>query len=142
MGRSCVVVQGYFFKAGSLDDQSWISIPDVAEVTVQAQVAQTVGMRVLFFFPVTVCPASSKRHPKGLKSSFILFNVHGMFMECSRRAPALRMCVPPHNSRSGHGRPASKRTAQMRPTRSLGVSVAVHGSYWHEIEVVGCRAPL
>jgi hypothetical protein len=49
-------VQGFFFKAGSLKNQSWITIADVAEVTVRGQIAQTVGMRILFFFPVSVCP--------------------------------------------------------------------------------------
>lgn len=68
MHRSCVplltewcaaislllAAQGFFLKAGALPQQSWVTVADAAEVTVQAQVAQTVGMRTLFFFPVTV----------------------------------------------------------------------------------------
>lgn len=47
------VAQGYFFKAGALTS-SWVTVADVAEVTVQAQVAQSLGLRTLYLFPVTV----------------------------------------------------------------------------------------
>lgn len=46
-------VQGYFFKAGSMQSEM-LSVADAAEVVIQAQVAQTIGMRILFFFPVSV----------------------------------------------------------------------------------------
>jgi hypothetical protein len=46
-------VQGYFYKAGAIRSE-WVTVADAAEVAVQAQVAQTFGMRILFFFPVTV----------------------------------------------------------------------------------------
>lgn len=46
-------VQGYFFKAGSLDPPI-LSIHDVAKVTLQAHAAQTFGLRCLIFFPVSV----------------------------------------------------------------------------------------
>ena len=52
--RSLSELQGYFFKAGALKAQDWITIPDTAEVTIRGQVAQTIGMRLLFFFPVSV----------------------------------------------------------------------------------------
>lgn len=47
------VVQGYFFKAASMGIHL-LTVADTAEVVIQAQVAQTIGMRLLFFFPVTV----------------------------------------------------------------------------------------
>jgi hypothetical protein len=46
-------VQGYFFKAAVMETEL-LTIADTAEVVIQAQVAQTIGMRILFFFPVTV----------------------------------------------------------------------------------------
>eukprot|EP00892_Ulva_mutabilis_P011588 jgi/Ulvmu1/8801/UM048_0056.1 len=50
--RMCVHA-GYFFKAGALDPPI-LSIDEVAKVTLQAHVAQTVGLRLLMFFPVAV----------------------------------------------------------------------------------------
>jgi hypothetical protein len=47
-------LQGYFYKAGAMKEQKWVTIPDTAEVVVRAQVAQTLGLRLLFFFPVSV----------------------------------------------------------------------------------------
>lgn len=46
-------MQGYFFKAGALGSD-WVTVADVAEVVVQAQVAQSLGLRILYLFPVTV----------------------------------------------------------------------------------------
>eukprot|EP00892_Ulva_mutabilis_P012029 jgi/Ulvmu1/9199/UM005_0299.1 len=46
------VHSGYFFKAGALAS-SWVTVADVAEVSVHAQVAQTIGLRTLYLFPVT-----------------------------------------------------------------------------------------
>lgn len=48
-------VQGYFFKAGALASE-WVTVADVADVVVQAQVAQSLGLRILYLFPVTVRP--------------------------------------------------------------------------------------
>jgi hypothetical protein len=47
-------MQGYFYKAGALREQEWVTVADAAEVTIRGQVAQTLGMRLLFFFPVSV----------------------------------------------------------------------------------------
>ena len=35
-------------------DQSWVSVADAAEVTVRGQVAQMMGLRLLFAFPISV----------------------------------------------------------------------------------------
>lgn len=50
-----VPLQGYFYKAASMESDL-VTVADTAEVVIQAQVAQTLGMRILFFFPVTVRP--------------------------------------------------------------------------------------
>jgi hypothetical protein len=46
--------QGYFYKAASMSTEL-LTVADTAEVVIQAHVAQTLGTRLLFFFPVTVC---------------------------------------------------------------------------------------
>lgn len=46
-------MQGYFYKAASMASDH-VTVGDASEVIIQAQVAQTIGMRILFFFPVTV----------------------------------------------------------------------------------------
>jgi hypothetical protein len=52
MAYSCV--QGYFYKAAALGADDLVSVADAAVSIVRAQLLQTIGMRILFFFPVTV----------------------------------------------------------------------------------------
>lgn len=55
-------MQGYFFKAGSLKPPI-LTVEEVAKVTLQAHVAQTVGLRFLIFFPVAVWPVNNMFTP-------------------------------------------------------------------------------
>jgi hypothetical protein len=47
--------QGYFYKAAALGEDDLVTVADTADVVLKAQLLQTIGMRLLFFFPVTVC---------------------------------------------------------------------------------------
>jgi hypothetical protein len=49
-------VQGYFYKAGALGAEDIVSVVDTASVVARGQMLQTIGLRLLFFFPVTVRP--------------------------------------------------------------------------------------